>query len=172
MNFTHDEKQSLAKAIDSNVSKAHTDARTNRGWDNAFKITAALIAVAIVIFSALASSDFMTERRQIFSLVSAILGGISGIVTLVGFTQYNFEKRLNIHATKVFALQGLRQELLYLDPDKKAFMDRLLEVQSWDDFNPPRKLEAPKPATVDPTAQPKDNSQVLTQTPTMPMADR
>jgi hypothetical protein len=74
------------------------------------------------------------DRPEIWSMLSAILGGISIAVSAFAFSQFNFVQRQQAQQKRADALSSLLFRLRYLDPEKELFHLQYEMVLAWNDF--------------------------------------
>jgi hypothetical protein len=134
--FSKDESERLANELEPQIVEALHWSSYNQGWDIAFRVALLILGLATVMCSGIATSHLHPDPRP-WSLTSTVLAGASALLSAFAFSDFRFVQRQRLWRRKADALSSLRVELLYANPEKTSFLDRLAIVRSWGDQTDP-----------------------------------
>ncbi len=134
--FTKDEREGLAKELEPQIAEALHWSSYNQGWDIRFRVVVLILGLATVVCSGVATSNLYQDPKP-WSLTSTVLAGVSALLSGFAFKDFSFSRRQRLWRRKGDALSSLRVELLFADPEKKSFLDRLAIVRNWGDQTDP-----------------------------------
>jgi hypothetical protein len=135
--FTPDQKTALVKELQEQTAASEGWARFNQQWDVGFKVAVLVLGVLAAIGGALAGTLFKQATPVWLTICNILVGAAITAITAFAFSTLNFPARAELYRKKAIALNAVRLQLLYSNPDADKLIPIISEIYSWHDSTAP-----------------------------------
>jgi len=122
----------LERDLGLRIAECRRIAAYNQRWDIAFKVLLLVLTLGATVCSVFIA-NYTEKPPAALAIASAILAGASTALSAFAFSQFNFAARQTNWSAKANAYDALRVELLYAEPDKITFVQRMNQLLRIDD---------------------------------------
>ena len=131
----------LIKDLDEKILFCDKTAKDNQKYDIRFKKALLIVGFLIIFCSSLTSTLQDSDYTRWSTFFTILFGGVSTALSGFAFNQFNFARRQQIWNMKATTYRYLCNQLKYLEPEKKKWLQAMNIVDSWGDNTSPEEAK-------------------------------